>query len=225
VKNKRTFMTYFWKVAGIHAAILIVLLIVPAVRHLFRKKPPVVLPIEFVVEVPSHSTPPVPEPRPQIPEPAPVLAPKPKPRPKPKPKPRPEIKRSTNLVTRANKRTVSKPTLSAEEIQRLLNAGAKPSDHTSDPGEDARCLDIIRRRFYAAWTQPAGYAGDGHSAEVALDLLSGGRIGGWQILRGSGSAEFDASVKSAAGSISQVNGLTEGFIKRRPKVTIAFRIE
>jgi outer membrane biosynthesis protein TonB len=220
----KRFWRYFWRVAAVHGVILLLLLVVPALMRLIRKKTaPVVMPIEFLVEVPRTPPPPVPDLPPVIPKPDPI----PKPKPKPKPKPRAPIRRSTNLVTRTSNapKPKPKPTLTAKQIQDLLDEGAKPSDRTSIPGEDARCMDIIRRRLYSAWSQPTGFAGDTRVAEVALTLRSGGKVAAWNLVKSSGSSEFDATVKSAAGSIGRIDHLTDGFISRHPTVTIAFRVE
>ena len=180
------FWKYFWRVAGVHAVLLVLIIVVPAVlRFISRKREPLVVPIEFTVEVPSEPAPPVPDPPPVVPKPDPDPTPPPEPKPKPKPKPRPPIERSTNMVTRSTGAPQPKPTpaLTAKQSQELLAAGAKPSDRTSIPGEDARCMDMIRRRLYAAWTQPTGYAGDVRTAEVALTLRKGGSVAAWSLVR------------------------------------------
>jgi outer membrane biosynthesis protein TonB len=223
----RTTRIVMW-VAAVHVAIVILLLVVPAVSRLFRKKPDMVIPIEFVVAVPPAPVPePDPQPTPAKPKPKPVEPDPVPPKPKPKPRVRPKIERSTNLVTRTTsaKPPPAKPTPLPEEIARLLAAGAKPSDHTSVPGEDPRCLEMIRRALYAAWVQPSVSGAASLVAEATLELGAGGAVRSGRVSRSSGSAEFDASVEAALRSVSRVEGLTAGFLKRYPSVSIAFRVE
>jgi protein TonB len=92
------------RVLGVHAVIIFLMIVIPAIRSCFRPKPKEIITfIEFggpapqvSVEQVSHMAepePPAPTPAPE-PEPAPIPEPvKPKPKPKPveKPKPKPKV--------------------------------------------------------------------------------------------------------------------------------------
>jgi TonB family protein len=118
-----------------------------------------------------------------------------------------------------------RPTLSPEEIRGLLEMGARPGDHTSIPGEEQMCLELIRRRLYDAWTQPSSAEAAGATAEVRLRLLPGGVLGERAMVRGSGNPAVDASVMEAVNAVRSVQGLTTEFLRRHETVVIAFRVE
>jgi TonB family protein len=210
----------------VHVVVVLLLLVLPGARNLFRKKSPVVIPVEFLVATPAPPVPPPPIPVPK-PDPKPEPKPEPKPKPKPKPKPRPKIERSTNLVSRTVDPAPKppQPKLSREEIDRLLAMGATPSDRTSVPGEDARCLEAIRKKLYHAWLQPSVAGVEGLVAQVSIDLKGVGAVRRWQITSPSGRSEFDRSVERAMGAVTFIPGLTSGFVKRHPTVSIAFQVE
>lgn len=220
-----------------HVIVVLLFLVLPGLHNVFRKKPELVIPVEFVVATPVSQPPPptiAPKPKPKPkpvpkpePEPKPVPKPEPEPKPKPKPRERPKIEKSTNLISRttAPPKAAPTPRLSREEIDRLLAMGATPSDHTSVPGEDARCLEALRKALYAAWTQPSVAGVEGLVTHVVLDLKGSGSVDGWRIKRGSGQAEFDRTVESALRSVGHVSGLTAGFVTRHPTVSIAFQVE
>ena len=51
-------MRYFWRVAAVHGLLLLILVVVPALTRLVRRNmAPVVVPIEFLVEIPSAPAP------------------------------------------------------------------------------------------------------------------------------------------------------------------------
>lgn len=221
--QKARFFRYFIIVALVHVIVISATLVIPGCREMFRKKPPVVMPVEFLVEVsqpeqaprePVVSTPAKPKPEPKK---------EPKKKPVPKKRERPKIEKGKR-ITRTPKPDPNRKKLTEEEIKKLLDAGAKPSDRTSIPDEDARCLDIIRRKLHSSWTQPSS-AAFGLSAELRIGLRSGGAVTSHTIVRSSGSAEFDTSVMRAGETVRTITGLTSGFIKRYPTVTIEFRVE
>lgn len=227
--QKARFFRYLFIVAIVHVVVIFAILISPGCRDMFRKKPEVVLPVEFLVEVSrpeqaqpetlvSTPTPPKSEPKKE-----PKAEPKAEPIPKKK-KERPKIERSKTKITRHEKPDPKRKKLTEEEIKKLLDAGAKPSDRTSIPDEDTRCLDIIRRKLHNSWTQPTG-AAFGLSAELRIGLRAAGVVTSRTIVKSSGSAEFDASVRRAGEIVGTITGLTTGFIKRYPTVTIEFRVE
>jgi len=220
------FLHYLKIVACIHIAVVLICASWAGWHRLFRKKPELVVPIEFVVDV----TPPMPvveDILPHLPEEKPRDIPepdaKPRPRPKPKPKPRPKIEKGRKIKRAPKKK--STPKLSAEEIRKLLAAGAKPSDHTSVPDEDARCLSIIRERLYSAWAQPSSEAVGNSVAVLFLRLSRNGDVLKTGLDKHSGNTQLDDSVLAAGKSVRHISGLTAAFLKRYPTVTISFRVE
>ncbi len=195
-----------------------------------RERRPLVMPVEFLVAVPAAVETAGPAPV-VIPKPAPPPEPAPVPRPvaePPRPRPRPPVERSTTRITRTpDSRPAAPvtPTLSEEEIRRLLAEGARPSDRTVDPGVDARMRELIRRTLYNAWTQPSRE--DAGNAEVVIEirLASNGAISGHSVARSSGNAMLDQSVVRAVQSVSRIDGLVSDFAARNPSIRIAFRVE
>lgn len=226
--KRSRFIRYFLVVAIVHVVVISAILISPGCRDMFRKKPEVAIPVEFLVDVsqpePAQPEPVVPTPAP--PKPEPEKEPEPRKEPKPIERKRPKIERSTTKVTRKTKPDPEpkRKKLTEKEIRKLLDDGATPSDRTSIPDEDSRCLDIIRRKLHSAWTQPST-AAFGLSAELRIGLRGGGVVTSRTIVKSSGSATFDTSVTRAGDVVNKINGLTAGFIRRYPTVTIEFRIE
>ena len=221
---------------GIVIAVLIISSLISEIACL-TKKPDDAMLIEFTVDV-STSQDEQEELVPDLvneqevesePEPTPVLE-QPKPE-KPKRKP---IKISNKVVhinqPKVNKNQPSKGAkknnLTPEEIEKLLLMGAKPSDHTSVPGERERCLAIIYNKLYDAWRRPSLSPTDvSNSAELTLWLGDNGTIKKYKVTRSSGNRELDASVESAAKAVRRIPGLTSGFIKDYKTITINFILE
>ncbi len=218
---KPKFSYYLKIVAFIHIAIALVCFFWAGVRHLLKPKPNLILPVEFVVDV-TPSMPIVEDVLPYIPEEKPKDIPDPTPQPKPKPKPRPKIEKGRRINRRSQKS--STPKLSKKEIEKLLAAGAKPSDHTSIPDLDTRCLSVIRDRLYSVWTQPSSEAVGNAVAVLYLKLSRNGDVRKTGLEKSSGNTELDNSVIAAGKSVKNISGLTADFIKRYPRVTISFRV-
>lgn len=246
----RRFLHSVTFVTIVHGLVIGMLLVVSGCHSLFSRRKELYIPVEFTVEVPRGpdttraklpeeptevAEPDEPEPAPEVTVAAPTVRKTDTAKPKPvaeKPKTAAEKPKTTKVVpsTKLVKRThpggsTRKPPLTAAEIERLLAQGARPSDHTSIPGEDDRCRELIRMRLYDAWTQPGGTRADGRVAEVTLELGSGGLVRNWRMTSRSGSAEFDASVEAAMRSVARIEHLTPEFVERNPRVTIAFELE
>jgi hypothetical protein len=205
--------------------------------RLFRARPEVIVPVEFVVDtsppVPdmAEAISQIPEPEPEvIPEPAPEVIPEPvkvpekKPPPKKKEKKR-KIEVSHTRVTRTVGGQPQKNKLSRDEIQKLLDMGAKESDHTSVPDEDARCLAVIKNTLYALWEQPSSELVGNSDCVLQLNLAPGGRVSNARLKSKSGNSTLDNSVLRAAGGLRRIHGLTESFIRRHSTVTVSFSVE
>ena len=90
--------------------------------------------------------------------------------------------------------------------------------------ERQRCLLLIKRVLYDAWDRPT-LADAGHQSallEVRFDLS--GRVVGAAIAQSSGSESMDHSVLLAARAVTRVEGLTTGFLKEYPKLTVEFTV-
>lgn len=211
-------------VTVVHLVIVVGLSVMSGCRWLFRPKPKEVIPIEFTVEVAGQ---PSPQPAPVIkPDPPPTPASVPVPRP-PEPAlkkpPRKKIETSRKRVRRGG--SDRKPTLSAEEIQKLLDQGARPSDRTRIPDADARGFARVRAAFYEVWVQPSRAEVGGETVEARIVLASGGAVISGRISRPSGNAILDNSVRRALNAVKRVTGLPSGFEKRHREISIAFRVE
>jgi TonB family protein len=164
-----------------------------------------------------------------------VAAPEPAPaRPEPKPKdtiPEPASKPVKTPIAKSTTRVVRqggaarRPTLSPEEIRRLLDLGATPGDRTIIPSEEQMCLEMIRRRFYESWAQPSAVEMGNSVVEVDIRLGPAGQVTGRRLVSGSGKPAVDASVMEAANAVSFIPGLTPAFLRRYPSVIVAFRLQ
>lgn len=207
-------------VTGVHVAVISALFISGWVRGCQGKKKDVVIPLEFLVEVPSaQAAQPIEN---DIPEPikkSPVKEPVKKP---PVKKP---IKISDKVISNPlNKKPPKKP-LSAEEIEKLLKKGAKPSDRTVIPEDDQIYAAMLKQAFYDAWTAPSeAEVGDAVTV-VEVRLAPGGRIVSARIKKGSGIGALDQSVSRALKYVRRVNGLSADFISRHEVNTLRFRVD
>ncbi len=217
------------RVAGVHAAVVVVLMSYGFLSGCFRKPPDVVIPIEFLVDV--RAAEPVAAER--MPE--PVRRPRPDPVPDPVVPPEPprrrEIQVNTNRVVRRTDPPATpppatpQPTLSQEEIRRLLAAGAQASDRTSIPDEDQRGLAIIRSALYAVWQPPSKASAGDAEAVLMLRLEPDGSVRSAALSRRSGNEVLDRSVEQVGEQVRRIHGLPPGFASRRAQVTIAFTVE
>jgi outer membrane biosynthesis protein TonB len=217
-------------VTGLHVGIVLMLLFHSGIVRLFEPKPEMIIPVEFVVDVTppmpdvNELLPPVAEPEPE-PEPEPpAIIPEPTPAP-PKPKPHKKIEVSRKKITRSNApKKPKRNTLTEEEIRKLLAAGAKPSDHTSIPDEDQRCMALIRNTLHAVWDEPTAEAAGSAETELRITLDPGGHIRSSKLHRRSGNVALDSSVQRVADSVQRIHGLSADFIRRHPTVTISFSV-
>jgi TonB family protein len=115
-------------------------------------------------------------------------------------------------------------TRSPEEIQRLLNAGYRPGRSTQlAASEEQRCLSLIRSAFYAKWQRPA-WTDTLRQMHLEVTFGSGGRVTRWRLVKSSGNAQADASVRQAAALVPIVNGLSADFLQKNRNVTIRFEV-
>lgn len=215
-------------VLGAHIVLIVVMCVLYGGRGCReRNRPEITLPIEFVVEVPAdpdrgEEIPDVPPDPPDVPDEPDDIAPPEPDEPPPIKRERPKIEKGRRVVRGDDPPPL--PTLSKEEIEKLLDMGAKPSDHTAIPSEDARCTLLVRDALLGAWVQPPRSEAGSRPAQISISLDLNGRLSARELVRSSGSASLDASAVQAAASVQRVAGLTSGFIQRHPKMTVNFEI-
>ena len=126
-----------------------------------------------------------------------------------------QIQKSTKKITRPQQGggggTVAKSNLSADEIRRLLAAGARISDHTSIPMGDlweAGYYNHVHEMMYRVWKQPTSLsASAGMSAEVLIRVQRDGTIIQREMVRPSGNSLMDDSVMQAVRSVTKLKPL------------------
>jgi len=205
-------------VTAIHVALIFMLLAAGWVRSCRKPKKDVVIPLEFLVEVPASEAQLI-----QNDIPSPVKEPARKP-PVKKPEKKP-IKISDKVVTNPINSTkpVKKP-LTPEEIQKLLERGAKPSDRTVIPEDEQIYKAMVKKAFMDAWAQPSlAEAGDA-VAVAEIHLGAGGAVVSARILKSSGVQALDESVTRSLTYVKRVRGLSSDFIARNETLTISFRV-
>lgn len=225
----------------VHITVLCVFLFWGCVVRWVTPKPPLAFPVDFIVDVtpPAPESgaeaipPPEPEPEPEPdPEPIPELTPdppkppKPPEPPKPPKPPKPAFERSTvKVIRQADKPPGKKPTLTEEEIRRLLAAGATAGDHNSIPDEDSRNLALIKTTLDTLWQKPSKVAAGNAEAFLRLWIEPDGRVSKAELSRRSGNPALDDSVEAVGRQTQRLHGLTPDFIRRRSPVTIAFTVQ
>lgn len=202
---------------------------------------------DVLAETPNEAAeaepPPPPKPQPK-PEPKPTPAPAPKPEPKPAPKAEPkqeakkepekpkwkatsakDIKKGKRVgpVTSGRKDRTKAPTakaLSAAEIQRLLNAGARPGNKNQIPTNEAsRCYGVIQRAFREA-CDGLEASPTGEAPILKVTFGAGGTVRGITVAKSSGDRAFDAQVLAACRKVRRINGLSSGFLDQQEYVEV-----
>lgn len=161
---------------------------------------------------------------------------------KPETKPENKIKVSKKLVS-LPATTSRKSKLSAAEIQKLLDRGAKPGKSSLSDADlrrllntDARfgngspisqefvVIEQIRQALYRAWAQPTQLGIAGLVTRVEITFTPDGGIVGSRILGGSGNAVMDASVMKAVQSVRRIPGLPSAFLASHRRIPVAFEL-
>lgn len=219
------------RVLGVHVAVILLALIIPALKGCFTPKPKNIE--TFFVEIGGPvSVDPVPQqakPEPTVVEPAPVPEPvKPKPKPIPQPKPKPKVEKpkpkpkpkepekpkwKPTKVDPSKSRRIepkpSKPTISAKDIEDSLSNIAKPASSSTkkssgDPNRFGYYYSQVMAKLHAVWTPPSSISSISRPAEVRFTMRSNGAITARQLTVSSGNTIFDQTVMAAANSISML---------------------
>lgn len=178
---------------------------------------------EVVDATPEPVAPIPPPPKPDIPEP-------PKTPVKPKPKP---VQVSTVRVTRtqapAPKPRPSPKPPTEEELRAALSKGPPlgpvgPSAETSG-FPFGWYFSLVRQAMYEAWDQPGGLAASSGLRVIAeLRVSRDGTILRREIIRPSGHALMDESVRKAIHSVSKLPALPDGYSGTTRDIQIAFEL-
>lgn len=191
-----------------------------------------------VKEEPVIKDDPIPEPVPDKPIEKKELKPPKKEEPKP---PKKKIEKSNKVIekkeTPKKKEVIKKlppnlktvkvtgPKLTPEEIKKMLDLGATPSDRTSIPGEEEICLLSIKNALYKAWRMPSAENKTRIPAEIEITLGSTGAVLGYRLTRSSGNRVLDNSALDAAAAVPRIGNLSPEFLRSHRKVTIDFELE
>jgi TonB family protein len=139
-----------------------------------------------------------------------------------------KIQKSTKKITRPQGGTVRESNLSANEIRRLLAAGARISDRTSIPMSDlweAGYYNHVRETMYRVWNQPASLSANaGLSAEALIRVSRDGVIISRNIVRSSGNSLMDESVTKALQSVPLLKPLPAQFEGASKEIRILFEL-
>ncbi len=86
---------------------------------------------------------------------------------------------------------------------------------------------VLGPAFFSAWNQPAGpdYTGKNYSASVRITVRKDGRVIKAEIVRSSGNAAVDASVRSALNRVTQLAPLPRDYRQSTYSETINFTLD
>jgi TonB family protein len=189
---------------------------------------------------PDPLPPPPPKPEPPKPEPPKPTPPKPEPKkpdppkkekPKEKPKPKPiKIGKRVGPVTTGKKdpkKAATQKALSADEIAKLLAAGAKSGNKNQIPKNEAsRCYGAIQRAFYDACTQYGlETSPTGRDPQLTISFGANGRVTNIRIAQSPGDRTYDNQVLQACRQVRQISGLSQAFLKEYKTVTLRLSVD
>ena len=154
---------------------------------------------------------------------------------KPPEKKRPEVKpgdfkNKAKLIKNAPKNlprgkgTAREKPLSAEEILKALNAGARygASNQLAD-NEAQRCISLVAAALKRHWTEEFQWTDSLQGVYLELHFGPGGRIKDAKIVRSSGDAQVDRSVLLAARNTGSVHGLSTQFLEQHSVLVIEMK--
>ncbi len=255
--HRARFLVNLAVVAGTHAGLILVLVVSMFLHGCTKSRPAAAaIPIELIVATPAAESgtaalrpapPTEPPPDPEDiapPKPPEQKTPRPKPPPPKPPGPPRKIEVSQKRVTRPIQQKPAQPKLTAEEIRRLLERGAKPGERSSLSDADLRRLlntsqtfaehgaamtpdqlyrEMIRQALYAAWDQPSSGA-YGLTTRMELTFNPDGTITGHRIVAPSGSTPMDESVVRAVRAVRRVSGIPADFLISNRRLVVSFEL-
>ena len=105
-------------------------------------------------------------------------------------------------------------TLTDAEIRKLLDAGYRPGASTNiAASEEQLCHSLIKRAFESKWDEPP-WTDTLRPMVLRVWFGGGGRVLNFRLEQSSGDPKADATIKSAAGRVGSVDGLTVDFIEK-----------
>ena len=182
---------------------------------------------------PKVKTTPKPTPKP-TPKKQTVAKAKPSPKPKPKPKPKSdeqeEVGKKSETPAPEEKKIVlaknepTEPRPPAEKPPATQTGGGKGTTAGTGGGRAGGSVNqsqfgwygsMLHDRFYSEWAQPTAVsnAGAKNSVLVKLRIEKDGRVSSFEVVRSSGNAELDDSVKALANRVNHVDPLPDGLGK------------
>lgn len=134
------------------------------------------------------------------------------------------IKNIPKNIPRTGKGTAKEKPLSAAEIQKALNAGAKyGASNQLAANEEQRCISLVAAALKRHWTEEFQWTDSLQSVHLKLRFGPGGRILDARIVQRSGDPQVDRSVLAAAKNTGSVAGLTPAFLERYPELVIEMK--
>lgn len=196
--------------AGLHAGLILVLIVGPWVASLFRKPKKFDIVTYVDLQMTARQLPDVkPLDNPVPPKPVKEMIPPPKKIPEPVKKPKEkEFLKSTERIKKTDPNPEKR--LSPEEIKKLLQGGPSPLASNPDPlgALPGWYKSLVRRAMYDAWKQPSQLADiSGMVAEVDLRVQRDGSVTRRELTRSSGNTIMDTSVMKAVRSVDRLKPL------------------
>lgn len=134
------------------------------------------------------------------------------------------IKNVPKNIPRTGKGTAREKPLSAEDIQKALNAGATyGASNQLAANEEQRCISLVAAALKRHWTEEFQWTEALQGVYLELSVGAGGRILNARIVRSSGDPQVDRSVLAAAKNTVSVAGLSSAFLERYPTFVIEMK--
>ena len=114
--------------------------------------------------------------------------------------------------------------LSADEILKALNAGARyGASNQLAANEAQRCISLVAAALKRHWTEEFQWTESLQGVYLELHFGPGGRIRDAKIVRSSGDAQVDRSVLQAAKNTGSVPGLSPQFLEQYSVLVIEMK--
>lgn len=182
-----------------------------------------------------------------------IIKPKPPPKNKAKQKqPTLQVKApvpvKTNMIAKAKPTKSKGPRYTADQIRAMLSGATRGVGSSSARGVSGRAslgsslgsgggggggdspfawyYAMVKQIMYEAWQQPSGLANAGNPvATVVIRVKRDGSVSDWQMVRPSGNALMDESVKRAVQAVRRLKPLPPQLIGPSHDITIQFELE
>jgi len=134
------------------------------------------------------------------------------------------LKNIPKNIPRTGKGTAREKPLSADEILKALNAGARyGASNQLAANEAQRCISLVAAALKRHWTEEFQWNESLQSVHLEIHFGAGGRITNARIVRSSGDAQVDRSVVMAAKNTGSVPGLTSAFLEQYSVLVIEMK--